>query len=71
MNTLPYKIKADAEKELYRRYLARCARLITENSAGLVQGKFMQAEYEDLINPKPQETFEKGEITNRIKAKLR
>ena len=68
---MPYKIKADAENELYRKYMARCVRLLTENSAGMVQGKFISAEYEDLINPKPQVDYEKGEIANRIKAKLR
>lgn len=51
--------------------MARCVRLLTENSAGMVQGQYIKAEYEDLINPKPQKHYEKGEIANKIKAKLR
>lgn len=71
LNTLPYKIKADAENEIYRKYMARCARLITENTAGIAEGKFISVEYEDIIDPKPKENYEKGEIANKIKAKLR
>ena len=71
MSTLPYKIKADLENELYRKYMARCVRILTENTAAMVQGQYIKAEYEDLINPKPQVNYEKGEIANKIKAKLR
>ena len=51
--------------------MARCVRVITENTAGMVQGAYISAEYEDIINPKPQITHEKGEIANKIKSKLR
>ena len=51
--------------------MARCARILTENTAAMVQGQYIKAEYEDLINPKPQVNYEKGEIANKIKAKLR
>ena len=68
---MPYKIKADFENELYRKYTARCVRLMTENTARMVQGQYIEAEYEDLINPKSPKKYTKGEISNKIKAKLR
>ena len=67
---MPYKIKADAENELWRKYTARCLRLMTENSAGMVNGKYMTVEYEDIINPKPEEKRSADEIINGIKNKI-
>ena len=31
----------------------------------------MAMDFEDIINPKPKIEYEKGEITNKIKSKLR
>jgi hypothetical protein len=67
---LPYKIKADLENEVWRKYTARCLRLMTENTAGMVNGKFMSVEYEDIINPKPEEKRSADEIINGIKNKI-
>lgn len=67
---MPYKIKADAETELWRKYTARCMRMIGENTAGMVNGKFMSIEYEDIINPKPEEKRSADEIIGNIKDKL-
>lgn len=67
---MPYKIKADAETELWRKYTARCMRMIGENTAGMVNGKFMSIEYEDIINPKPEEKRSADEIIGGIKDKL-
>ena len=44
--------------------------MICENTAGMVQGKFMSAEYEDMINPKPEEKRSADEIIGGIKDKL-
>lgn len=67
---MPYKIKADLENEVWRKYTARCVRMITENTAGMVQGKFISAEYEDIINPKPEEKRSADEIINGLKNKI-
>ncbi|MBQ5597660.1 MAG: hypothetical protein IIU66_04160 [Clostridia bacterium] len=67
---MPYKIKADHENEVWRKYTARCLRLITESTAGMVQGKMMTVEYEDIINPKPEEKRSADEIIGNIKDKL-
>ena len=67
---MPYKIKADAENELWRKYTARCLMLITENTAGTVNGKFISVEYENIINPKPEEKRSADEIIGNIKDKL-
>ena len=67
---MPYKIKADLENEVWRKYTARCLRLITENTAGMVNGKFISVEYEDIINPKPEEKRSADEIINGLKNKI-
>lgn len=67
---MPYKIKADLENELWRNYMARNVRMICENTAGLVQGKFISVEYEDIINQKPEEKRTADEIIDGIKDKI-
>ena len=69
--TLPCKIKADVEQEVWREYMARCARLCTENTAGLSQGSYISVEYGDIIRNKPQIKQKQGEATEKIRAKLR
>ena len=71
LSTLPYVIKSNVEKELWQNYVAKCARIVTENTAKMVQGRYIEADYGDIINPKPQKKYIKGEIANKIKAKLR
>ena len=70
LSTLPYKIKADLENEVWHKYTARCLRLVTENTAGMVSGKLISVEYEDIINPKPEEKRSAQEIINDMKAKI-
>lgn len=70
LSSLPYKIKADLENEIWRNYTARCMRLITENTAGMVNGKVMSVEYEDIINPKPEEKRSADEIIENLKSKI-
>ena len=67
---MPYKIKADLESEVWLKYSARCLRLITENTAGMVNGKLISVEYEDIINPKPEEKRSANEIINGLKNKI-
>ena len=69
--TLPYKIKADVERELYQQYTARCLRIITENTAVLSQGQYITVELDEILNPKPETEHVEGETSEKIKAKLR
>lgn len=59
--TIGYKIKEDVEAEIYRDYMAQCARICTENTAKLAYGSYIKAEYADIINPKPKEQERTGE----------
>jgi hypothetical protein len=68
---LPYKIKADIERELYQQYTARCLRIITENTAMLSQGHYVAVELDEILNPKPEIKHIEGETSAKIKAKLR
>lgn len=76
--TIGHKIKQDFEIEAYRNYTARCLRILTENTAVPAgyysegeQGSYLSVEFEDIINPKPQKEYVKGEIAEGIKAKFR
>jgi hypothetical protein len=70
LKTLPHKLKQDVENDVYREYVTSCLRIITENTAGMVNGTYMTIDFNDLINPKPVEKYEQGEITERIRNKL-
>lgn len=71
ISTLPYRINADIEKELYYQYTARCLRIITENTAILSQGQYITVELDEILNPKPEIEHVEGETSEKIKAKLR
>ena len=71
ISTLPYRIKADIEKELYYQYTARCLRIITENTAILSQGQYITVELDEILNPKPEIEHVEGETSEKIKAILR
>ena len=71
ISSLPYKIKSDVKIEIYRNYMAKNLRLITENTAKMVQGEYISAEYSDIVNPKPVIEHKKGEITAKIKSKFK
>lgn len=72
MNTLSYKMRDDLEDLLWREYTARCLRILTENTAKRTNnGQYLNIDYYDLINPKPEIKHKKGEIANKIKSKLR
>lgn len=40
----------DAEEEIYKRYMARNLRMLTENTAALSHGTYMAAWYDDIID---------------------
>lgn len=63
--------KKEQEDKIYRMYLAKCFRLITENTAKLCNGSYISVEFEDIINPKPRKEYKEGEAKEKIKNKLR
>ena len=69
--TLPYKINADIEQEVWREYMARCARICTENTACLGNVRYISVEYDDIIHKNPQINQKQGEATEKIRTKLR
>lgn len=60
--TLPYKIKENAEAELWRKYIARCIRTAGESVAKLSGGAYIKLEYDDIISPN--ETAQESEKTS-------
>ena len=52
ISALPYRIKQAAEEDAFRLYLAKCARLMTENLARLSPGaSYIAKEFHELTNP--------------------
>ena len=68
--TIKEKIKADAEKELFMLYAAKCLRLITENAAKQVGGEYITVEYDELIKFKPADNRSAEEVINDIASEL-
>lgn len=76
--TIVYKIKQDVEEESYKSYLARCLRILTENTSvpagyysGGEKGAYITIDFDDIIKPKPQQEYKPGAIAEKIKAKMR
>ena len=58
--------KKRTEDEIYRVYVTDCLRMISENTANQVGGKFIQKRYYDILNPPPVEMRTAEEITKEI-----
>lgn len=76
--TIGVKIKHDLMLDTYRNYTARCLRILTENTAvaagcysGGEVGSYLTMEFEDIVSPKPQKEYKKGEIADKIRTKMR
>ena len=46
--------------------MSRCARVLTENTAKLVGGRYMQSDFAEIIHPKKEDTRSCEEITDDI-----
>ena len=68
-STICYKIKHDFEEEIHREYMAKCARICTENTAKLSVGSYIGLEYSEIINPKPKDNRTAEEIVMDVIAK--
>lgn len=69
MTALPVAIKQTYLLESRDLYIAECLRMITENTAKITGGKYIERSLQDIISPKPQKSAD--EIVSTIKAKFR
>lgn len=67
--TIGYKIKQEFEIELHREYIAKCARICTENTAKLSGGSYIGLEYSEIIHPKSKDNRTAEEIVMDVIAK--
>ena len=70
LSTLEYKIKKDAENELWRKYMASAVQTMSNNIVHFIGGQLISDSYGDLINPKPIDNRSADEIINSIKNKI-
>jgi hypothetical protein len=61
----------EQKTELFRTYIAECARMVTENTARMGGGGYMKIKYSELVSAKPVKPVEPGEPTANIRRKLR
>ena len=71
MATLREKIRMDAEEKLYRSYMARAGKYISENLAKMVGGGYMEMNYDEIISEKKKDTRTAEEIISDLKEKMR
>lgn len=71
MSALPALIKQQVERSALVSYMTTGMRMLTENTAHLVNGgKYLSVSYNDMINPPPEETRTADEIIDHMKKKL-
>lgn len=70
ISVLPMAVKKQREKSVLNIYIADCVRLLTENTAKFGGGSYVNLRYEDIINPKPEETRSPEEVINNVKMGL-
>lgn len=62
--------KKEQEEKAKNIYMAECLRMITENTAKMSGGSYIQAKLKDILDPKPEETRTPDEIIEGIRKKL-
>lgn len=55
-------LQDNMERELWRRYVATAARMLTENTARFAGGGYLSIDYDDIIQPKAQDSRTGDEI---------
>jgi hypothetical protein len=50
------ELKKQCEREILRRYITDGIQMITQNTAGRDERLYLSIGYEDIINPKPEES---------------
>lgn len=46
---LPVKMQELTKEDAYKMYLAKCAKVMTENTAKLVKGSYIQKDFSEII----------------------
>ena len=60
----------EQEEKAVKIYYAECLRIMTENTAKMGGGSYIQAKLQDIIDPKPVENRTADEIIEGIRKKL-
>lgn len=63
---LPLLLQNEQKKLTYQMYVSECLRIITENTAKLSGGEYIRQKYQDIVNPRHQETKSCEEITAEV-----
>lgn len=62
--------KQEQEEKATKIYYAECLRIISENTAKMGGGSYIQAKLADILDPKPVDTRTANEIIDGIKDKI-
>lgn len=62
--------KQEQEEKATKIYYAECLRTISENTAKMGGGSYIQAKLDDILDPKPVDTRTANEIIDGIKDKI-
>ena len=62
--------KQEQEEKATRIYCSECLRIISENTAKIGGGSYIQAKLADILDPKPVDTRTADEIIGGIKYKI-
>lgn len=62
--------KQEQEEKATRIYYAECLRIISENTAKMDGGSYIQAKLADILDPKPVDNRTADEIISGIKDKI-
>ena len=60
----------EQEEKAVKIYYAECLRIMTENTAKMGGGSYIQAKLQDILDPKPVENRTADEIIEGIRKKL-
>lgn len=69
-NYLAAKVSAKNDELNYRMYIADALKAISENTAKLTGGSYIQKRYADILNPTPKETRTEQEVISMLSEKL-
>ena len=60
----------EQEEKAVRNYYAECLRIMTENTAKIGGGSYIQIKLDDILNPKPADNRTAEDIIDGIRKKL-
>jgi hypothetical protein len=61
----------EQEEKAVKIYYAECLRIMTENTAKMGGGSYIQAKLQDILNPKPEDNRTADDIIEGIRNKLK